>query len=79
MYIQSPKDKYSFNFDNVDIDSQNMDWRYSFLLRGDEICQIQYFYLKNGIAYIMTFSSLLKDIEEKEPLFNKIRDSLIIK
>lgn len=79
MYIQSPKDKYRFNFDGADINRDDMCWRYSFLLRGDEVCQIQYFYLKNGTAYIMTFSSLLIDIEEKEPLFNMIRDSLVIK
>jgi hypothetical protein len=51
---------------------------YTFESDGFKIQQLQYFYIKNSVAYVLTFTSIPKRFKQVKPLFEQIEKSLVL-
>jgi hypothetical protein len=51
---------------------------YTFESEGFKIQQMQFFYIKNSVAYVLTFTSIPKRFKQVKPLFEQIEKTLVL-
>jgi hypothetical protein len=51
---------------------------YSFESEGVKVQQMQYFYIKNSTAYVLTFTSIPKRFKQVKPLFEQIEKTIVL-